>query len=896
MTRWWDPGSDVALLTPVADPRAGMGNALTALHRAGAAAIYDAVSTCPVVDDQVLVHAMAAARAQFAPLLIEPVAKAVGDDRYAGLLLRDVFDDAELTGLQLFRTAVAKGVPTRMAAERVAKIYGVGRADLGRYGRLATDPRAPVPVVNDVADETLFTAIAKLVNDEATPGTISKAESRDTRRAAQVEEPRDAGGKYTIAGQSVEDWLTAQAAAAEADQQQEQVAGPTTPTRIPLKRTRKLRRLRRVPPAAPAATRERAGRERAGRPRRGRQLSERARKLRDLAAETNPTSTDLVPYDVTTLPAAAKAGRRRDVPDHLEVHTPPDGMTDLKDDVAFALPYSEAVAFLRDAPEIAGEDGSFKVARAGALAEYAGDPNRLHPSADNRHVAHDYAVSGIAQMMQSSPTFAGQTEAATYRLSPKDEEILAGGGEGARRHLEDLKADLVRDWADVHDKRISVAREVGYVEMVPTYADEEQMILVYTPPPEAGDENKRRVINIAEFYIPTGGMKGLHERGTDSDPHETFVIDPNQPLLFKNPRDANGMRLPYPVFWDEDEGVMRTVIYVRGGDEIDVKNAENRRFGKAMSREEFADAVDAGEIHRDHSTGEFTSTEDYLRSLGFTIASDQTAPAASRQLRRTRKLRRLPAKPVPATERQRAMRQLAQRDRQLREHTVRAREAIAVRTPEREFLPFDDYTLTSDTEMLRRLKVNPVDPEAAGSDHIVLDRSGVEWLVNKGALHRDDAEANLMNRGAEAWMEQQVDHAPKLLEPMKLRKADDWHALEVRLRELSFDDGVEAIALQFHPSVENGDPVVQVRFLANAKKLPVQNAIRWESGGPDDRNLELVYEGETRGMSRDTLATMVRQLEAYDRDSAGRWDLEDYVINPRVRLWRVQRRTEHPGT
>lgn len=173
MSRWWAPAgahlgpdeTDLERLQPGQDKRLDLGQYLLTVHRMGAAACEEAASG-PIPDEFSFVERLAAARAVFAPPVVEAVSKSLGERAYADLLVRDVLDDAEQGALQVFRTAVAGGVPAAIAAQRAGMVYGVPPESLGSYLAVAKELRAHPAALTDAADRCLFQAVEKAVLEE----------------------------------------------------------------------------------------------------------------------------------------------------------------------------------------------------------------------------------------------------------------------------------------------------------------------------------------------------------------------------------------------------------------------------------------------------------------------------------------------------------------------------------------------------------------------------------------------------------------------------------------------------------------------------------------------------------------------------------------------------------
>jgi hypothetical protein len=138
-----------------------------AVHRAGAAAI-DTLRN-GMVSEAGLVDVLSSCRALVAGQVVDSVAKSL-EPSYAGLLVSDVFDDAEQGAVSLYRTAVNKGVAPSVAVVRVSDVFGVPASLMGRYQLVATDPKTSPAASRDLADRTLLEYVAKLVEAESLPG------------------------------------------------------------------------------------------------------------------------------------------------------------------------------------------------------------------------------------------------------------------------------------------------------------------------------------------------------------------------------------------------------------------------------------------------------------------------------------------------------------------------------------------------------------------------------------------------------------------------------------------------------------------------------------------------------------------------------------------------------
>lgn len=193
-TRWWAPVRPsltpdavvLALLTSGGDAGGDLGSAVLAAHRAGAGAC-EAVAKAGLVSKASLIEALASTRAMLADSMVTSISKSM-DPCYAGLLVADVFDDAEACALSLYGTAISKGVSPPVAASRVGAVFGVPSSALGKYQSLACDPKANPAALVDAADRSLMGYVSKLVASES------------DHQVAKAEQPRDADGRWATTG------------------------------------------------------------------------------------------------------------------------------------------------------------------------------------------------------------------------------------------------------------------------------------------------------------------------------------------------------------------------------------------------------------------------------------------------------------------------------------------------------------------------------------------------------------------------------------------------------------------------------------------------------------------------------------------------------------------------
>jgi hypothetical protein len=242
--RWWAPAGahigpdevDLALLAPGGEVRYDLGAALFALHRTGAAAC-EVVAASPIPTVETLIENLATARAAVAMPLVDSISKSLGDAPYAGLLVRDVADDAERAAVDLFSAAVAKGVAPPLAAQRVGMVYGVPANGLGAFRALAVTPAANPVALADAADRALFGFVEKLCTNEV-ENLVEEVEVSKAPEPWEAE-PRNAAGEWTATAVAdkplLERLRTHQVAAPEVQ---------TTP--VPTRQTRQVRQTRKV--------------------------------------------------------------------------------------------------------------------------------------------------------------------------------------------------------------------------------------------------------------------------------------------------------------------------------------------------------------------------------------------------------------------------------------------------------------------------------------------------------------------------------------------------------------------------------------------------------------------------------------------------------------------------
>jgi hypothetical protein len=206
--RWWAPEgpaigisvSDLVLLEPGTDAAYDLGAAVFAMHRVGAAAC-ELVAQSPLPSVTSLVETLALARSSYAQPVVESIAKCLGEPVYAGLLVRDLADDAERGAAELFSAAVSKGVAAPLAAQRAGMVYGVPSARMGTFRALACVPASSPTALQDAADRVLFSYIEGVTQNEMTGQEIAKAEQvKVAEKEPWKDEVRSASGRWAKTG------------------------------------------------------------------------------------------------------------------------------------------------------------------------------------------------------------------------------------------------------------------------------------------------------------------------------------------------------------------------------------------------------------------------------------------------------------------------------------------------------------------------------------------------------------------------------------------------------------------------------------------------------------------------------------------------------------------------
>lgn len=893
--RWWDPaGPVVDLLTPGSDRQLDTANALVAVHRAGAAALIDAGSQ-PLCDVQRINHALECAQQAYAGPVTKALSHALGDDTYARLLVNDIAKEAHATTIRLYQTAVAKGVAPSVAAARAAAVYAVPARALGKYALTAIDPAAKDATITDASDSALFTWVSQAATRELEG--VSKAETLEVRRAAQVDEPRD-HGRYAAARtdeeQAALDWFEAQF-------MEPQVATePAKPKKQP-RRLRQLRKVRAIPVVKPAE-RTTAQRASATRTPAFRALAQRARaKLRELnaieAEKQAPQVTDsrLELGDMTHL-----AG---------PVHDPK-----LTNDVTYAMTIGQwhdlHLASVNDAAR------KYRLNRGRGMFhdETLMSARALMRGADNNagltdQVSHDEALRNVRDQLlhrlkaDGSPEYSLQ-DPVVLELDDTDAEALMHAAMEEHRWIyheaqDDIKRKMLRKYAreaSMHD--LDINAEIQHVQIMPDYHDPDQYLFVWQPPdPNLPTDAPRNTPAVVEVTVSSaeGNLHGEYDPGT-RNAQPSVRLDPNQ-LLQINGSD------PYDIgrkqSFDQMLGMRRWQLAAYVVDPTDVGKAtetlERRQQVASMERRDAGGRFAAVDVDlSDHSIQAWLEgAQDKARSK---------ARSKPRQLRKVRAIRAVSAPVAAPTDASRATAQRATAERQGAERATYTRAQVSAATRALEVnaashdpdaLPLADgevYTVMGgnltrngrpyDVRKLLGLSPNGWDRDlsAAESANMYLpdmqEATAVDAQLKAGGASRSAAISGPRifakeYAGGELGMEQFIaDYENKA---GHLHKGGPFGATEVRLHR-----------------VRKGG---EVRVKADVRDLTDYDAesvhvFRWDENATGDY-LSVNFDGSYRLLSRAATHDRLRGLWSELRHGEIGGDIVGYVENPKVDLWNV---------
>lgn len=864
-TRWWAPSSpgigpdedDLFLFQASDDPPQDLGHALLGLHRVGAAAC-EAVATQPLSDEWLLRGVLAKAREMVAPPALVTVGKALGDERYSGLLLRDVLDDAEAAAVSLYRTCVAKGCASSLAASRVGKVYGVPLHRLGRYTAIAQDPKANAALVDETADRALMEFVFDVVKEEEPQGakvTFAKAPTEDYLESHN--ETQDARGRFTRlrasqqalpGGKTLDELLKKPAKESTVRKpglRQSQVRGGGLKA-VSLRESQ----IKEVEQSTRSSAR-RAGRSAT---RRATRSSDRSMSARQSAYASGHERLEAAEFSLGA----------EQVPDTLAERPAGEQHAPLGYDVAYALPGSKWNAFKSATGQASGNRAVF---RADALATYAGGAERY---GDDNDVTHQTKVSKLAEMMLAADDAAGIERYYTKTLNHRELVGTLDAKEYAAWIEREKKAFL-----DELGVRNSSA-ELQYTVAADDYDNPMLTVLVYMPPSEGRQQFDRPDRRIWEVVVDAHRAVGVDRAVGTKRGREDPELDPNLPLAVtdvSNPKDVTIDRFFHRVGPEGGGGYFRNVVHVQSADEEDIEAAQRRRgdIGKASAEEhaersrDFQRMLLAGLIQRDPETGEFTETgvgqrkpglrSSGLRSSGLRSSAIRQAPQASRSAARASQrggLRHAERKPMT----RKAIRQAVQIALE-QEH---APSRSTYLDPGHEYAVLDSGYKGSDMDLL----VNENGLHFLEQTHqmpVNIERGLHERLdSNDRVLSAKDAVFALIDEQNKAFTAQPIrggiwTHLQSFPAPYDVTDENDLDVIALDLEDyVSKHPDIGALRAVWR-TTEDGRR--QVQFLANLQPMPEQYLVRYEDT-LGDGPLELTSEGESRLFSADGIASWLK--------------------------------------
>lgn len=527
-SRYWAPTRPtlepdavvLALMGTGTDPTKDLMGALLAIHRAGAGAC-EAVAKGAVPGESGLIDALATCRARIAPPAAECISKCVVDRKYAHLLTRDIFDDAEQAALNLFRACVSKGVAPPIAAQRVGYVFGVPSKGLGRFFALATDPKANPVSVLDAGDRVLLAHMQKVATEETEVEEVAKAVT-----FTEQDHPRNAGGRFVDVLERPE---TDQATVDPVD------------TRTPDSLTR-LRRMLGIEGSAPAVADAPAVIE--AKPKTGSLKPLRPlRKLRQI----KPKPKEVTQPGVVPSTTAPKVKSRLDVkldaklqaklvtefkaavaaqPPEKRVVKPrgdwrglgkrtesygDEGYGDIPDAVTFSMPSWVGQSLTAYIAKNNQAPGFAKVFRIKDLLGFAGEPEEAMsgPADYARESNANNAWSGVQEMFDQDPDIV---------------QIPAGAPQA---WIDETKKTMLADFTTSSGKFVGAEAVGRLVFQATDYDDPTQQILVRLHPSRDFIDDYREPM-VHEWVIKQGAVGRVEGVTDSSEQQKSYVMDPNQ--------------------------------------------------------------------------------------------------------------------------------------------------------------------------------------------------------------------------------------------------------------------------------------------------------------------------------------------------------------------------------
>lgn len=875
VARWWAPAgpgigpdeTDLHLLAPGPDNEKDLGQAFLALHRVGAAAC-EAVATQPVADESVFASVLATARGLAVPEAFGIVSKAVGDEKYGHLLLRDVMDDAEAGAMNLYRSCLAASVPPPVAAQRVGLVFGVPPSEISpAFRKAATDPRTPPATLIDAGDRVLFGFVSKLLEAEQVQPTkekVSKERVReqDKTQTSQLQglfdqaerdyHGKEPGERDPETGEFVPKGRLAPVKAQQALKPL-QALKPKQALRPERERTRSRDRSR-------TRDRERVARSREEAHRARRELTEhvlddapivhrvtnRSRSLRSAGNVFELVDDDSGPYQ--------SLGRK----------------------IAYAMPTDEFIAFRKAAAD--GDRG--KVFRASHLERYIGDPEFFEEedvTGVSPSEAHEGVVTHVVELLQKDPQIASQ---AAPKVKYIEASMLA---EGDREEiLLEAKSDFLAELG-IHDYD-----ELAHVDHGIDYENPEHVALVYVPFNGAqGKDVLRPLPNISEVIVDDEDAVGFDYAPPGSN-HPQPHLAPNQPMTIIGSLHSDKTRRK---FWDDNLQAFRTQWWAAPTDESEIP----QQFQKAMTRERFQQLEQSGVIERDED-GQFSTTGKTLQQL---FDEAQARPVETKTPLRAAKPLKAQAALAPTRSRERAGRtRTRERDTRTREasreghqRAERRREVIERERRDGEgtqaMVLADGRYSVMDGDLLRLM--------ASQDGKSRLFDSGQPWTLSSASRTRISEHKPIPATDAEdlavAQAHDRFTFAPVTNKPAE-RPIDTYTGVTREQLAYLADDMAELFDTDSDLSLirvsvtARPDGKADIKVEGNNRALGVQHVIR-HAADLATPSLKLVQERAGRFQSNFTIQDFLER----SFDSAQRFDSGvdvDQLANPWVLVWRTE--------
>ena len=658
-TRWWAPKRAsttpdavvLALLQPDGDAAGDLGATILAAHRAGAGAC-ESVAKAGLVSPATLIAALATTRAAMADSMVTSIAKSM-DSSYAGLLIADLFDDAEKAALSLFNTAISKGVAPPVAASRVGAVFGVPSHALGRYQQMACDPKVNPAALVDAADRSLMGYVAKLVAIEAGE-EIAKAAPVALRDDGDDFDPRwhprGADGKFILGSakpQILQPHILAQIRAIGGGGQASPQVGPKE-AKPPVRQIRRTRKIRRTAEAKPQPKLvANLGFKPAVK------LSARANALHQAYAELNPrvlpqAATRKLPYLLTDPEPKARANK--------------DTFYEISRPLVFGNAIHEDNDFHLDLASQAGvqKDPTAAVFKIGWLLQNAGHPQielaqhkqqlglRSGSGAPVKSAA-THQIDTLAAEAKALAEQSGYVDPKTRFITMKD--MLPGTKGPTLQEIKDWKESQrlsnfsgVRTTKTGREEEYRDDMEDDFVQVFPQYIplgpdindqNYDASVVVHYQPADESKPRHRPQPAVVEYVLGDSAI-GTEEGHGDTDAHMSFTLDPNVAYKIVTPPGvAEGTKDKVLTMWDDERQVVVHRYYLRAVDDAEIDTILGP---EQMSKAEVAFAEAA---HPRDAFGQWINAQLTAAASAPPAATPEVRSQQTRSIRRTRQTRKV---------------------------------------------------------------------------------------------------------------------------------------------------------------------------------------------------------------------------------------------------------------